>query len=80
MAESIADLLGRKNLDEPPEVQIIKSFVSKHYKASCNVNIQPQQIIIVVKGASLAGAIRIRLHELQALCQTDKRLVLRIIG
>lgn len=68
-----------KRFDEPAEVLVIKTFVHMHYKAECQVSMHPSQIVIVVKGASLAGALRMRLHELQTLCQTEKRLAIRIV-
>lgn len=80
MADSIGELLMQKDLGEPGEVLIIKNFLLDNYRAACNVSINNQQIVIAVAGASLAGALRMRLHELQGLCKTDKRLVLRIIS
>lgn len=79
MADSLGNILQTKRFDEPHEVLVIKNFIHAHYQSECQVNIHPTQIVIVVKGASLAGAIRIRLHELQTLCQTDKRLMIRIV-
>lgn len=78
MTDSLGNLLQQKSFDLPPEVLVIKTFVYENYKSDCLVTIQPRLIVISVKGASLAGAIRTRLHELQSLCQTDKRLSLRI--
>ncbi|HSX46651.1 MAG TPA: hypothetical protein VLF87_01525 [Patescibacteria group bacterium] len=78
MADSLASLLDGTRYQEPPEVQVIKDFLREHYQADCQVTVQQRQIVITVKGASLAGALRMRLHQLQALCQTDKRLVIRI--
>lgn len=78
MAESLGDLLAKKNLEEPDEVLIIKNFLRENYKATCQVVISPRQIVIVVQGAALAGTLRMQLHKLQALCQTQKRLVIRI--
>ena len=78
MSNSVGDILGKKDLREPPEIVVIKTFLYENYKADCQVTLQTRQIVITVRGASLAGALRTRLHELQALCQTDKRLVLRI--
>ena len=80
MAESMGKILKTKRFDEPEEVLVIKTFVQTHYQTVCQVTIQPTQIVIAVKGASLAGAIRMRLHELKALCQTEKRLTLRIVN
>lgn len=80
MVDSIGDLLLKKRFDEPDELLIIREFLRENYQVTCQLTVQPRQIVIAVKGASLAGAIRMRLHELQALCQTDKRLVLRIVS
>lgn len=80
MSESLGDLLAKKNLREPPEILVIRTFLHENYQADCQISMNKQQIVIAVKGSSLAGTLRMRLHELQALCQTDKRLVIRIIG
>ena len=78
MSTPLGDILRNRQIEEPPEVQVIKLFMQKQFKASCRVVVQPQQIVIQVAGASLAGALRIKLHELQKLCNTDKRLIIRI--
>jgi hypothetical protein len=78
MSDSLAALLANKNFGEPAEIEVIKHFLKDNYNAECRVTIGPRQIIILVNGAALAGALRMRLHELQALCQTEKRLVIRI--
>ncbi len=80
MANSLGDLLKAKNFDEPPEILVIRTFLHENYQADCQVSMNERQIVIAVKGASLAGTLRMRLHELQSLCQTDKRLVIRILG
>lgn len=80
MADSLGDLLAKKNLREPEELLVIRTFLRENYEADCQLSTNERQIVISIKGASLAGAVRMRLHELQALCQTDKRLVLRIIA
>jgi hypothetical protein len=79
MSDSLADLLAQKNFGEPTEIEVIKHFIKENFKSTCQVSINQRQIIISVPGAALAGALRMRLHELQALCQTEKRLVIRIV-
>ena len=80
MSNSLGDLLAGKGkeLSAPPEVRIIKTFVRENFETDCHVTVQQWQIIIGVRGASMASALRMRLHELQKLCNTNKRLVLRI--
>lgn len=79
MADSLQTLLQDKNYDKPLEIKIIKDFLRTHYSSDCEVTVQPQQIVIIVKGSALAGALRMRLHDLKTLCHTDKRLLIRII-
>jgi hypothetical protein len=78
MSNSIGDLLPRKKYEEPPEVRMVKDFVLEKFQQPAGVTVQTSQIIIQVKSAALAGALRVHLHELTVLCQTDKRLVIRI--
>ncbi len=78
MTNSLGDLLPQGRFEEPPEVRIIKDFVQEKFQQPVKVSIQQTQIIVHVQGSALAGALRTSLHELQALCQTDKRLVIRI--
>jgi len=78
MTDSLGDLLTGKRLEEPPEIKIIKDYVRQQLKTEVNVAVGPRQISILVTNAALAGALRMHLHQLQQLCQTDKRLVIRI--
>lgn len=78
MAEDLASILSARSWDEPPEVGVIKQFVRDKYKSEVGVAIREQQIIITVRGAALAGALRMNLYALKKLCETKKRLVIRI--
>lgn len=78
MAEDIASILGSRNFEEPEEVRVIKNFVRQKFKSDAAVAIRERQIIITVKGAALAGTLRMHAYELKKLCQTEKRLVIRI--
>lgn len=78
MSESLGSLLAGRNIDQPPEVAIIQGFVEEKFQSKSEVLIQEKQIVITVKGAGLAGALRPLLPELQDRCQTQKRLVIRI--
>lgn len=78
MSNSLNDILQYTRHNEPPEIEIIKSFVTEHFRHTPQVTIRETQIIIGVPSAALAGTLRMHLHELEALCQTKKRLVIRI--
>ena len=78
MSDSLADLLANRQFDEPEEIKIIKDYIFAHFQADSHVTMQSNQIVISVSNSSLAGALRMKLHELQQLCETKKRLVIRI--
>jgi hypothetical protein len=78
MSTSISDLLKQRPNTEPPEITLIKAFVRDEFDASCTVQMQTNLIIISVASASLAGSLRMRLHELQEQLETKKRLMIRI--
>ncbi len=79
MSESLQSILAGRSPAQPPEIKIIQQFVVEKFEITPTVTVTNQQIIIGVTGASLAGALRPSLHILQDLCQTKKRLVLRIL-
>lgn len=78
MTDSIGDILGGRIPKEPPEVRIIKNFVQDRFGSDVSVSLQAHQIVIVTRSAALAGTLRMHLHELKKMCQTKKRLVIRI--
>jgi hypothetical protein len=78
MTDSLADLLAHRNIDQPPEIKIIQDFVQEKYQVTPQVSVNAAQIHIGVKSAALAGSLRPLLPQIKELCQTDKRLVIRI--
>lgn len=76
--DNLGDILGKKSFRPPDEIQIIKDYVQEHYQSPVTVEVKPNQLVITVANSSLAGALRLKLHELAELCRTDKRLVIRI--
>ncbi len=78
MADQLSDILSRRLPAEPPEVKVIKDYIKEHFDSLVSVSIGKSQIVITVPGASLAGALRMSLFELQSHLATDKKLVIRI--
>lgn len=78
MSNSIGSILTQRDLSEPPEVKIIQDFVEKRFKITPQVMIGSDHITIGVHSASLAGALRPLLLQIQEACHTEKRLVIRI--
>lgn len=76
--DSLQDLLTARRPEEPEEVTIIKEFLRQHFQARAVITVGQQHVTIQVKNASLAGALRPHLYALKQMCNTQKRLVIRI--
>lgn len=78
MSESIGSLLPRHRFAEPPEIKIIEAFLAETFQATATILVRERAIVIAVQSAALAGALRPHLLTLQARCNTNKRLIIRI--
>lgn len=78
--DSLSDLLGNRQFDEPPEAIAIKQYVEQTYHTSIGVQVRERDIIISVASAALTNQLRYEGTKLQQLASTSKRLVFRITG
>lgn len=78
MASSLGDIINSRQPTEPKEVLVIKSFIKTHFKSDCRITVSEYSIIIGVNNAALAGALRLKLHQLQKQIDTSKRISIRI--
>ncbi|HEX5744066.1 MAG TPA: hypothetical protein VFX84_01290 [Candidatus Saccharimonadales bacterium] len=76
--DSLSDILGQKDFDEPSEMAAIKKYVKDEFKAEVSVLIREKDIVISVPNAAFANTLRLRTPEIKRRCQTDKRLTFRI--
>jgi hypothetical protein len=83
MSKSVADILGSRKYDEPPELIVIRDFVRSMFDEVPKLKVTTNTIIITVSSAALAGALRPHLHKLQDKINSlsnekQKRLLIRI--
>jgi hypothetical protein len=76
--DSLFSILGRKDFDEPSEVQSIKKYVKDHFKTNVSVMVREKDIVVGVPSASLANTLRLRAPDIKRRCQLDKKLVFQI--
>ena len=76
--QSLFDILGAKDYDEPPEVAEIKNYVKREFGMAVAVTVQKHVLIIHVQSAALAGSLRPHLHKLAKKLNTEKKLIIRI--
>ena len=78
MAQKLAEILADRFDDEPPEIQTIKKYIKETFDQAVAVATRDKQIVISVRSAALAGALRPHLYKLRQLAGTTKRLTIRI--
>jgi hypothetical protein len=78
MSDSLADILSKKDFDEPPEIAAIKKFVQDNYQEAVEVIVRERDIVIATRSSALANTLRLNARALQTAAGTKKRLVFRI--
>lgn len=78
MSNSLADLLARKDFDEPPEMQAIKKFVQDTFQSDVEVMVRERDIVVTASSASLANSLRLKVTQLREAAKTDKKIIFRI--
>ncbi|MBI5357556.1 hypothetical protein HZB74_01780 [Candidatus Saccharibacteria bacterium] len=78
MSDSLSDILSNKDFKQPDEITKIKNFVKTKFGEEPKVSITSNSIVVIVKGAAMAGALRPEIHKLQKELSTNKKLLIRI--
>jgi hypothetical protein len=78
MANSLADILGDKNFDEPTESVAIKRYVKEQFNSDVSVKVQEKEILITVPSPALANTLRLHTVQIKRFAATDKKLFFRI--
>jgi hypothetical protein len=76
--DSLFNILGHKDFDEPPEMASIKKYVQDKFQLDVGVQVRERDIVIIVPSAALANTLRLCGPDLKRRCQIDKRLTFRI--
>jgi len=76
--DSLQELLGRYNPEEPEEIAAIKRYITESFGAKATVGLHGETLVITVKSAALANALRLRLLSLQKIAKTKRKIMFRI--
>lgn len=76
--QSLQDIMGNRDFDQPAEIEMIKTFVRKKFSSDVGVYTQARSITITTSSAALAGSLRPLLHKLKKELDTEKKLFIRI--
>lgn len=76
--DHVGDLLGKYKPQEPEVATVLKRYIAQEFDAASSVTVKDAVIIITVRSAPLANALRLRTPVLQKTANTTKRFVFRI--
>lgn len=76
--ESLAEVLGRYNPQEPDEIGAVKRYVLKEFGVEPSVGLHGETLVITVSSAALANALRLRIVSLQKAANTKRKIMFRI--
>ncbi len=78
MTHALSDILADRFEEEPHEIVVIKTYIRDNFNETVAVSTRGNQIIIMTRSSALAGAIRPHLYKLAKVCETPKRLMIRV--
>ncbi len=76
--DSLQELLSRYDPKEPDEIAAVKRYVLDEFGAKATVGLHGETLVITVKSASLANALRLRVLSLQKVAHTKRKIMFRI--
>jgi hypothetical protein len=76
--DSLFNILGNRDFDEPPEIAMIKRYIKSQYNTEVGVQVRERDIVIVVPSSALANTLRLNGPTIKRYCGVDKRLTFRI--
>ena len=83
--DSIADLLAKRQPQEPPEIRVIKDYIREQFQTTAGILVRERDIVITVRSSALAGALRMHAHHISRALQPfaapdapPKRLIFRV--
>jgi hypothetical protein len=76
--DSIGDLLGRYQPQQPDEAMLVKQFIAEKFNAPSSVAVRDTTITITVGSASLANTLRLRTNAIKKTANTQKKIIFRI--
>jgi hypothetical protein len=75
---NINSILAKKQYDVPPEVPLIKSYIKDTYQEEVAIRSTPTSIIITTASAPLANMLQLNSTQIKKMCDTNKKLLIRI--
>lgn len=76
--DSVAEILGRYSPQEPDEIGAVKRYILDEFGAKARVGLHGETLVITVRSASLANALRLKTLSLQKITNAKRKIMFRI--
>lgn len=70
--------MGKYSPAAPDEITAVKKYIADEFGEESSVGLQGEALVITVRSAALANALRLRQTAIQKTANTSKRLLFRI--
>lgn len=75
--DNLADILRRKDFDQPGEIATLKRYILEHFGADVSIAVRGEQLVVSAPSSSLINTLRLHQVDLKRVSGTDKKFVFR---
>lgn len=75
--DNLADILRRKDFDQPGEIVTLKRYILEHFGADVSITVRGEQLVVSAPSSSLINTLRLHQVDLKRVSATDKKFVFR---
>lgn len=75
--DNLADILSRKDFDQPGEIVALKRYILEHFGADVSIAVRGEQLVVSAPSSSLINTLRLHQVDLKRATGTDKKFVFR---
>lgn len=76
--DNLADILRRKDFDQPGEITTLKRYILEHFGADVSIAVQDERLVISAPSNSLMNTLRLHQVDLKRVSSTEKKLIFRV--
>jgi hypothetical protein len=76
--DDIAEILGRRRIEEPDEIKVIKNYIFKKFETEVKISIKNNSLVISSPRAALINELRLGSSQLANECNVSKKMVFKI--
>jgi hypothetical protein len=76
--DDIAEILGRRRIEEPDEIKVIKNYIFKKFETEVKISIKNNSLIISSPRSALINELRLGSRQLADECNVSRKIIFKI--